>query len=431
MRYPDHMKKKVVIVGGGFGGLAAARTLAKIDSLEILLIDRRNFHLFQPLLYQIAMAGLNPADISAPLRTVFCGIKNVKIIMAEVDKIDYQNKQIHFDNRSENYDYLILSCGVAHSYFGKNHWEEFAPGLKSLEQAIEIRKRILTAFELAEKTQDPIELQRCLNFVVVGGGPTGVELAGAIKEMASHTLKGDFRSADLTKTRVILVEAGPRILPSFPDVLSKKATQSLLKLGVEVRTDTRADELSHEGLKIGNEFIPTRTILWAAGVKASKLASQLPGEKDPQGKVFVNTQLSLVDFPEVFVIGDMAAFPSPKGETLPGIAPVAIQQEQFIHKIIRADLAGQKRPDFKYIDKGIMATIGRSKAVAHTFGLNFSGTLAWLAWVFIHIIYLVSFKNQFFVFLQWTWSYFTFGRGARLITYRSWRFYGSEKSKVD
>lgn len=425
------MKKRVLIVGGGFGGLAAAKSLSLNDSLEILLIDRRNFHLFQPLLYQIAMAGLNPADISIPLRTLFRNKKNVRIILAEVDRIDCAGKTVHFDGQSEPYDYLILACGVKHSYFGKSHWEEFAPGLKNIEQATEIRRRILTSFELAEKTKDPVEREKYLSFVVVGGGPTGVELAGAIMEMATHTLRQDFHNADLSKTRVILVEAGSRILAAFPEELSRKAHQALTKLGVEVLTETRADELSPNGLKIGAKYVESRTILWAAGVQASSLTDQLPGEKDRQGKVVVNADTSLPGFPEVFIIGDQAAFKDTNGHFLPGIAPVAIQQGHFLAQVIRADETGSMRPKFNYNDKGMMATIGRSKAVAHAFGLNFSGPLAWLAWVFIHVLYLMKFRNRFFVLLQWAWAYFTFGRGARLITYKTWRFYSGEKIKID
>lgn len=425
------MKKRIIIVGGGFGGLAAAKSLSNIDGIEILLVDRRNFHLFQPLLYQIAMAGLNPADISVPLRTLFRRSKNIKILLAEVDQVDCSNKQIHFDDRNESFDYLVLSCGVKHSYFGKNHWEEFAPGLKNIEQATEIRRRILTSFELAEKSTDPVEQKKCLTFVVIGGGPTGVELAGAIMEMTSRSLKRDFRSADLSKTRVILVEAGPRILAAFPEVLSQKAHEDLLQLGVEIFISTRASDLSSAGLKIGEEFVAARTILWAAGVRASSLTDELPGEKDNQGKVFVNSDTSLPGFPEIFVIGDQAAYKTANGNTLPGIAPVAIQQGHHVAEVIRSDLAGLKRPSFVYNDKGIMATIGRSRAVAQAFGYNFSGFLAWLAWVFVHILYLLRFKNRFFVLLQWAWAYFTFGRGARLITYKSWRFYSGEKIKID
>lgn len=425
------MKKRVIIVGGGFGGLAAAKSLCNLSEIEILLIDRRNFHLFQPLLYQVAMAGLNPSDISVPLRSLFRDKNNVNVVLAEVSKVDVLTRTVHFDDRREPYDYLILSCGVKHSYFGRNHWEEFAPGLKNIEQAIEIRRRLLSAFEIAEKTTDPMEQKKCLTFVVVGGGPTGVELAGAIMEMAIHTLRRDYRKADLSKTRVLLVEAGPRILASFPDILSVKAHLALVQLGVEIYTDTFADGLSLQGLRVGANFIESRTILWAAGVKASSLTDQLPGQKDAQGKVLVKSDASLPDYPEVFVIGDQAAHRGKNGNTLPGIAPVAIQQGHFLGKVIQADSLGKSRPTFAYCDKGIMATIGRSKAVAHTYGLNFSGPLAWLAWVFIHVLYLMRFKNRFFVLLQWAWAYFTFGQGARLITYNSWRFYSGEKIKIN
>lgn len=424
------MRKKIIIVGGGFGGLAAARALSRFKWIDILIVDRRNFHLFQPLLYQVAMAGLNPADISVPLRSLFRNKKNVHIVLAEVDQIDCANNRIRFDNRYESFDYLVLSCGVKHSYFGKNHFEEFAPGLKNVEQAIEMRRRILTSFELAEKAQDPEEQKKHLTFVIIGGGPTGVELAGAIMEMTTHTLRLDFQKADLSLTRVLLIEAGTRILSGFPQVLSDRAHEALIKMGVEIFLGTKADNLSSDGLYIGDQFVAAHTILWAAGVSASSLTDQLPGEKDRQGKIFVNPDTSLPGFKNIFVIGDQAAYQSKKGNILPGIAPVAIQQGQFLTKVIEADQKLKPRPEFRYNDKGIMATIGRSQAVAHTYGFNFSGTTAWLAWVFIHVVYLMGFKNRFFVLLQWAWAYFTFGRGARLITYNSWRFYSGEKIRI-
>ncbi len=424
-------RKHVVIVGGGFGGVTAAQSLSRTKNLDITLIDRRNFHLFQPLLYQVAMAGLSPSDIAIPLRSLFNQQKNINIVLAEVDELDLAQQRIHFDQKWLNYDYLILACGAKHSYFGNDAWENVAPGLKNLEQATEIRRRILTAFELAEKEDNPVVRENYLTFVVVGGGPTGVELAGAIAEMAKHTLKKDFRRADLSKTKVFLVEAGPRVLASFPESLSLVAQKNLQNLGVEVFTNTRAANLSRDGLQLGDRWVETKTIIWAAGVTASKLTQQLPMEKDKLGRALVNPDLSLPGLKNVFVIGDQAAFLTADGLPLPGVAPVAIQQGRHLEKVIQSDLRGQERPAFQYYDKGMMATIGRSKAVVHTFGFSFSGVLAWLAWAFIHILYLMKFKNRFFVFLQWSWSYFTFGRGARLITYKSWKFYDGERIKLD
>ena len=425
------LKKKIVIVGGGFGGVTAANTLARNSNYEIHLIDRRNFHLFQPLLYQVAMAGLSPSDISIPLRSLFRNKKNIHVTLAEVDQLDLPNQKIHFDKTWISYDYLILACGAKHAYFGNEQWESIAPGLKNIEQAIEIRRRILMAFELAEKETDPNIRAKDLTFVIVGGGPTGVELAGAIAEMAKHTLAKDFRNADLTKTRVVLVESGARVLATFPENLSLAAQKSLQALGVEVVTNTRASDLSKEGLKVGDKYIAAKTIIWAAGTLPSSLTKEIPSDKDKLGRVIVSADLSLPQFKNVFVIGDQASCKSEKGENLPGIAPVAMQQGKFLQEVIECDQSGKSRPTFKYFDKGIMATIGRSRAVVSTQGLNFSGLLAWLAWVFIHLVYLMKFKNRLFVLLQWAWSYFTFGRGSRLITHKTWRFYAGEKIDLE
>lgn len=421
-------KMRVVIVGAGFGGIAAAESIARLKECEITIIDRRNFHLFQPLLYQVAMAGLNPSDITVPLRVLFRKYANVHVLMGEVTRLDIQNSKVEFGDQTVDYDYLVLGCGAQHGYFGHNEWEEIAPGLKSLEQATEIRSRILTAFELAEIEKDPVKKQQLLTFVVVGGGPTGVELAGAIAEMASCSLIHDYKNADLAKTRVILVEAGPMVLPAFPESLSKIAKRDLEKLGVEVCTSSRASELTRDGLKISDRFVAARTIIWAAGVFPARLTSQIPGDKDSVGRAVVERDLSLAGFKNIFVIGDQAGFMGINGQPLPGIAPVAVQQGQFLGKVIRSDLQAKERPQFRYFDKGIMATIGRSKAVVSTQGFNFSGWFAWLTWVFVHVIYLMRFKNRFFVLLQWAWSYFTFGQGARLITYKNWKFYAESKA---
>ncbi|NUM89354.1 MAG: NAD(P)/FAD-dependent oxidoreductase [Bdellovibrionales bacterium] len=419
--------KHTIVVGGGFGGLAAAREIRKIPNMQVTLIDRRNFHLFQPLLYQVAMAGLSPTDIAVPLRALFRGIKNVSILLQEIDKLDLTGQRVGSGSDWTAWDYLVLACGAKHSYFGQNQWEELAPGLKTVEQALEIRRRVLLAFELAEKAPTPEERSKCLTFVVVGGGPTGVELAGGIAELARHTLRKDFRRADLRNTRVLLVESGSRVLSAFPEALSDAARSYLNELGVEVIAGQRASELSVDGLLVGNEKISARTILWAAGVFPSSLTAQVPGEKDPQGRVIVSSDLSLPNHPQVFVIGDQAAIRGTDGKFLPGIAPVAIQQGRFLRDVIGADLAKRNRPSFRYLDKGIMATVGRTKAVAHTGGMKFRGLSAWIIWVFVHILYLARFKNRVFVLLHWAWAYFTFGRGARLITHKTWRFYSGEK----
>lgn len=421
----------IVIIGGGFGGVSAAMSLAKVPELKITLIDRRNHHLFQPLLYQVAMAGLNPSDIATPLRTLFSDFKNIEVVLAEVDHLDLAHKKIHFDQTWVHFDYLILACGAKHAYFGHDEWEECAPGLKNIEQATEIRRRILTAFELAEKEEEEGQRAKLLTFVLVGGGPTGVELAGAIAEMAEKTLKQDYKRADLSKTRVVLVDAGPRLLGTFPEKLSIAAEKYLRKMKVEVHLNTRASNLSSKGLQVGEQYIEAKTIIWAAGVQPSSLTTQIPGEKDKQGCVLVNKDLSVPGFKNVFVIGDQARFYDQANQPLPGIAPVAIQQGRFLKKVFAADLKGQSRPEFRYFDKGIMATIGRTKAVVSAGGLQFSGLSAWLVWVFVHILYLMQFKSRIFVFLQWAWSYFTFGRGARLITYKTWRFYSGEKIKIE
>jgi NADH:ubiquinone reductase (H+-translocating) len=423
--------KNIVIIGGGFGGVSAAQALAQNPQHQITLIDRRNFHLFQPLLYQVAMAGLNPSDIATPLRTLFRPYKNIQVVLAEVDQLDLQSNRIHYDQHWMSYDYLILACGAKHAYFGNEQWESVAPGLKNLEQAVEIRRRILMAFELAEKQNSIEEREKYLTFVVVGGGPTGVELAGAIAEMASHTLRKDYKRADLSKTKVIIVEAGSRLLSSFPEKLSQIAQKNLQDLGVEVLTNTRASELSAEGLKLNDLPVASKTIIWAAGVLPSSLTKQIDSDKDKQGRAIIQSDLSLKKYKNVFVIGDQAAFLGKNGQNLPGVAPVAVQQGKFLKKVFESDKKGLPRPEFEYFDKGMMATIGRSKAVVSTGSFRFSGFIAWLMWVFIHVVYLMKFRNRFFVLLQWSWSYFTFGRGARLILHKTWRFYSGEKIKMD
>ncbi|AGH95992.1 NAD(P)/FAD-dependent oxidoreductase [Pseudobdellovibrio exovorus] len=415
------MKKSVVIVGAGFGGLKAARQLAKQKDVQITIIDRRNYHLFQPLLYQVATAGLSPADIATPIRSVFSGYSNVNVVYGNVQSIDKENKKVRTIDAEYPYDYLILACGAKHSYFGHNDWEENAPGLKTLEQATEIRRRILLSFELAEKEQDPDKRKTLLTFVIVGGGPTGVELAGSIAEISRYTLEKDFRSIDPSRTRVILIEAGPRVLAGFDESLSKKAARDLERLGVQIWTSTRVTEITSEGARLSEEFVKAKTVIWAAGVQPSSLSKALDAPLDRQGRVIINSSLTLENHPEIFVIGDQASFTQPDGSTLPGLAPVAMQQGTHAGRNIKRAIAGDAYTDFQYVDKGMMATIGRKKAIAQTTHLKFGGFMAWAAWLFVHIFYLIGFKNKFFVFFQWAWSYITFKRGARLILDKEWR----------
>ena len=425
--------KRVIVIGGGFAGFSAVKVLGNQRGVNITLIDRRNHHLFQPLLYQVAMAGLNPSEISIPLRSYFSRYKNVNVLMAEVDQIDLKDKKISYDNKWIGYDYLLIACGAKHFYFGNNEWEEFAPGLKTIEQATEIRRRILLAFELAEKERDEKKREKYLTFVVVGGGPTGVEMAGAISEMARKTLYKDYKKANLQKTRVILIEAGPRILNTFPKKLSDKAKCDLENIGVEVVLNQRASDLSTQGLKIGENFLHSYTIIWAAGVKPSRLTENLDVKRSEDGRIFVSDDLSIPDYPDIFVIGDQAAFVvSKNGERifLPALAPVAIQQGRFVAKLIKNEVNKKRRSSFRYIDKGMAVTIGRSKAIVIYGPLQLTGFIAWLIWVFIHIFYLVRFKNKFFVLLQWIWAYFSFGNGARLIIHKNWKFYSGKKIPI-
>ncbi len=425
--------KKVIIIGGGFAGLTAAKTLGNKKDIDVILIDRRNHHLFQPLLYQVAMAGLNPSEIAIPLRSYFSKYKNVNVLMAEVNQIDLKNKKIVFDEQGMNYDYLLIACGAKHFYFGNNEWENYAPGLKTIEQATEIRRRILLAFELAEKEKDEKKKEQYLTFVIVGGGPTGVEMAGAIAEMARTTLYKDYKNANLKKTRVVLVEAGPQILSTFPQKLSNKAKNDLEDMGVEIILNQKASDLSQQGLKIGKHFLHSHTMIWAAGVKPSQLTESLNIKKSKDGRILVDDDLSIPEYPNAFVIGDQAAFVISKNEEnsfLPAIAPVAIQQGRFAAKLIKNEIREKKRTSFKYFDKGMAVTIGRSKAIVVSGPLQLTGFMAWLIWVFVHIFYLVRFKNKFFVLLQWIWAYFSFGKGARLIVHKSWKFYSGKKIPI-
>jgi len=406
---------RVIIVGAGFGGLEAAKKLAG-ENLRVTVIDRTNYHLFQPLLYQVATAALSPADIAAPVRAVLSKYKNVEVVLAEVQAVDVAAKKIRTADRELAYDYLILATGARHSYFGHDEWEKLAPGLKSLEDAIELRRRLLMAFEYAEKIDDEAARKAAMTFVIIGGGPTGVEMAGAIAEIARYTLRKDFRHIDPSQARVILIEGEPRLLSAFPEDLSASARKQLIDLGVEVRTGVHATNLSEAGLEVGSEFIPCRVKIWAAGNMASFVGKSLGVPVDRVGRVLVNDDLSIPDHPEVQVIGDLANFPHQTGKPLPGVSPVAMQQGRHAAENILAMIDGRKPQRFWYWNKGNIATIGRNKAVADLNWVHLSGFPAWLVWLFVHIIFLVGFRNRLVVLLQWGWSYVTFNAGARLIT---------------
>jgi len=414
------MAKKVIIVGGGFGGMNAAKVLARDEDLEILLLDRRNHHLFQPLLYQVAMAGLSPAEIAFPIRSVFRRDPRVGVLLAEVMGIIPAQNTILTNIGEFKYDYLILACGAEHSYFGHTEWEDFAPGLKTLEQATEIRRRVLVAFERAEAEKDEAKIKEWLTFVIVGGGPTGVELAGALGEITRYTLAEDFRHIDPSNTRVLLIEAGPRILAAFPEDLAKRAAHDLQSLGVEICAGSRVTEVNATGVRTTDRFIPAKTAIWAAGVKPSPLNAFLDGELDKAGRVVVDSSLAIPTHPNIFVIGDQAHAKDEKGEPLPGLAPVAMQQGRFAGRQIRREIDGKPREKFHYKDKGTMATIGRKRAIAMIGRLHIGGFVAWLMWLLIHIYYLIGFRNRALVLWNWTYSYLTYRRGARLITERDW-----------
>jgi len=408
-------KPHVVIIGAGFGGLEAAKKLACKD-VRVTVIDRTNYHLFQPLLYQVATAALSPADIAAPIRAILSKCRNVEVILAEVESVDVDAKKVKTVDLQIDYDYLILATGARHSYFGHSEWEKLAPGLKSLEDAVELRRRILMAFEYAEKTTDEAARKAAMNFVVIGGGPTGVEMAGAIAEISRYTLAKNFCHIDPSQARVILIEGTSRLLSGYSQDLSESARKQLVALGVEVRTDARATDLTESGVQLEGEFIPCRVKIWAAGNTASFVGKTLGVPVDRVGRVIVNDDLTIPGHPEVQVIGDLANFSHQTGEPLPGVSPVAMQQgRRAAHNILRM-IRGEKPLPFRYFDKGSMATIGRNKAVADLKFFHLSGLPAWLAWLFVHIIFLVGFRNRLLVLFQWAWAYLTFDKGARLIT---------------
>ena len=408
-------RPKIVIVGAGFGGLTAAKALSRLP-VHVTLVDRRNYHTFQPLLYQVATAGLSPAEIAAPIRVIMADRKNVDVLLGEVESFDLEKRKVQLRGFELDYDYLLVAAGATHAYFGHDDWELVAPGLKTIEDALEIRRRFLLAFELADREAALTGKQSRLNFVVVGGGPTGVELAGTLAEIARKSLPKNFRHIQASQVHILLVEAGPAVLGTYTPDLQRSAVRQLEQLGVEVRTNSAVTEVRSGEVRIGDEVVPAEVILWAAGVAASPNGSALGVPTDRHGRVLVEPDLSIPGHREVFVVGDLATLKDKDGKPLPGVAPVAIQEGKHVARQIASDMAGRARQDFHYFDKGSLATIGRAAAIAQIGKIHLSGLLAWLTWLFVHIMYLIGFRNRIIVMLQWAWSYFTFQRAAWLIT---------------
>jgi NADH dehydrogenase len=408
-------RPKVVIVGAGFAGLTAARRLARLP-VDVTLVDRKNHHTFQPLLYQVATAGLSPGEIAAPIRWILRARSNVEVLLDEVVDFNLVKKKVITREQALDYDYLIVASGAAHAYFGHEEWEPLAPGLKTIEDALEIRRRVLLAFELAERQLAEGGTQVPLQFVVIGAGPTGVELAGTLAEIARHALNDEFRNFDPRQSRILLIEGGPRVLPAYSEELSRKAEDQLRRLGVEVRTSHLVTHIEAGAVWVGDKKIPAPVVLWAAGVAASPLGRKLGASVDRAGRVLVQPDLSIPGHSDVFVLGDLAALNDENGKMLPGVAPVAIQQGDWVAETISRDLENQPRRNFLYHDKGSLATIGRAAAVAQFGKFEMSGFFAWLAWLFVHILFLIGFRNRIIVMIQWAWSYLTYERGARLIT---------------
>jgi NADH:quinone reductase (non-electrogenic) len=408
----------IVIIGGGFAGLYTARGLKNVDA-QVTVVDRHNYHLFQPLLYQVATAGLNPSDIAAPIRNILRHQKNVSVVLGDAESIDVNARSVQLrDGATLTYDHLVVATGATHSYFAHPEWERFAPGLKTIEDALEIRRRVLLAFEAAERETDPMLQAAWLTFVVIGAGPTGVELAGALSEIARKTMIRDFRNIRPESTRVILLEGRERVLPPYPPDLSEKARRQLVALGVEVITGAMVSDVNDREVKFGDRTIPTRTVLWGAGVQASPLAKSLGVPLDRAGRVLVEPDLTIPGHPEVFVLGDLAAAQQHDGTFVPGVAPAAIQAGQHTALNLERAVEGQPLRAFRYKDKGSLATIGRAAAVAEFGRVHFGGFFAWMAWLLIHIFFLIGFRNRFLVITQWAWAYLTYQRGARLITGR-------------
>ncbi len=413
---PDARVPRVVIIGGGFGGLKAAEVLAKLP-VRITIVDRKNHHTFQPLLYQVATAGLSPAEIAAPIREILGHFRNVEVLLGEAIGVDIANRKLRFHGFDLAYDYLVVAAGSSHAYFGHKDWEPLAPGLKTIEDALEMRRRVLLAYELAEREALLTGTHMPLNFVVVGGGPTGVELAGTLGEISRVSLGNEYKHIDPSKTRILLVEAGPAVLASFPTDLQQSAVRQLHKLGVEVRLNSMVTDVRDGEIHMGSEIMPAAVILWAAGVSASPLGKALGAPTDKAGRVLVEPDLSVPGHPEIFVVGDLASITYDGGKPVPGLAPAAMQEGKWAARQIKADLEGKPRAPFHYVDKGTLATIGRAAAVADLpWGIHISGLFAWLAWLFIHVFFLIGFRNRIAVMFDWAWSYFTYTRSARLIT---------------
>lgn len=411
---PTRARPRVVILGGGFGGLYCAKAL-RHAAVDITLVDRHNYHLFQPLLYQVATASLSPADVASPIRGILRRQANVEVWLGEAADVDPHRKVVRLTDGRLEYDYLVVATGATHAYFGHDEWAPRAPGLKTVDDALEIRRRFLLAFEAAEREATPEARRRLLTFVIVGAGPTGVELAGAMAEIAAESIPRDFRFINTASARVLLLEGANRVLPTYPESLSVKARRQLERLGVEVRTDALVTEIDQQGVHIDDEFIPAGNVFWAAGVAASPLAGALGAPLDEAGRVDVEDDCSVPGHPEIFVVGDLAHIEQ-DGRTLPGVAQVAIQSGRHVARAIRADLKGRARRPFRYTDKGSLATIGRNAAVADFGRLRFGGFIAWLLWVFVHIIYLIGFRNRILVLMQWAWAWLSYHRGIRLIT---------------
>ncbi len=406
--------KKVIIIGAGFGGLNVAKSLEN-ENFNVTLIDKTNHHLFQPLLYQVATAALSPGDIAVPIRSMFRQSSNISVIMDEAISIDKKNNKVKLTNSELDFDYLVISTGSKHSYFGNDNWSEIAPGMKTLNDALKIREKIIRSLELAEKEENPSNREKFLTFVIIGGGPTGVEMAGAIAEIAKQTMIKDYKNFSPYDTKVYLIEAANRVLTNYDEKLSKKAEEDLKKLGVKVLLKTKVIDIKDYEVVTNNQIFLSNTIIWAAGNQVSGLISELNIEKDNNGRVIVNNDCSIKDYPNIFVIGDAAHFKDEKGNPLPGVAQVAIQQGKFVAEIIKKNLQPEIRPRFIYRDKGMMATIGKAKAVAQIRGIRLSGLFAWLLWSVIHVFFLIGFRNRFRVMIEWIWYYFSKNHGTKLI----------------
>ncbi len=415
------IEKTVVLVGAGFAGLQVINQLGNVKGIRLIVIDKTNHHLFQPLLYQVASSVLSPADIAIPTRSLTTNYQNVHVILGELENINLDQKRAYLKNTTIAYDYLILATGARTSYFGNDSWEKYAIGLKNLEDALKIRQKILLTFEEAEIQQNPEKAKQMLRFVIIGGGPTGVEMAGAIAELAHNIIRKDFRFIDPALSEIYLIEAGPRLLPSFSEKSSNEAKKELEKRGVKVLLNTKVNQIDESGVYTENLHIRTKIIIWAAGVRASSITEKLNVEKDRLGRIIVDSYCSIKNYPNVFAIGDVACFiDEVTNKPLPGVSPVAMQQGRYVAKLIKSEIKGKQRKEkFIYFDKGSMATIGRKDAVAEFAGFKISGLLGWLAWLFVHLFYQVGFKNKVSILITWIWSYISFKAGARLITHTS------------